>query len=56
MKTMTAVAALAAAPAVAQDGVGSLGITYQNTEVEAFGLEGEAESCHRYHHPAGQGF
>lgn len=40
-----AVAALAAAPAVAQDGVGSLGITYQNTEVEAFGLEGEAESA-----------
>jgi len=40
-----AVAALAAAPAVAQDGVGSLGITYQNTEVETFGLEGEAESA-----------
>ncbi|MGV9009833.1 outer membrane protein [Brevundimonas sp.] len=40
-----AVAALAAAPALAQDSVGSIGTTYKNSEIDAFGLNGESESA-----------
>jgi len=38
-----AVAALAAAPALAQDGVGSVGITYANTEIDALGVSAEGD-------------
>lgn len=38
-----AVAAFAAAPALAQDGVGSFGVTYSNVDLELAGLDGEAE-------------
>ncbi|MEJ6790990.1 hypothetical protein BrevBR_15715 [Brevundimonas sp. BR2-1] len=38
-----AVAAFAAAPALAQDGVGSIGVTYANTEVDFAGLTAEGE-------------
>jgi len=40
-----AVAALTAAPALAQDGVGSIGVTYSNTDVDVLGLSGEAEQA-----------
>lgn len=39
-----AVAALAAAPAFAQDGVGSIGVTYMNTELDVAGLGAESEA------------
>lgn len=38
-----AVAALAAAPALAQDGVGSVGVTYSNADIEVAGVDGEVE-------------
>lgn len=38
-----AVAVLAATPALAQDGVGSVGIAYSNTEVDVAGLSGEGD-------------
>ena len=39
----SAVAAFAAAPAFAQDAVGSIGMTYANSEVEVLGLEAEGD-------------
>lgn len=39
-----AVAALAAAPAFAQDGVGSIGVNYSNTDIDVVGLNGEVEA------------
>lgn len=38
-----ALAAFAAAPAFAQDGVGSVGVTWSNTQVDFAGLSGESE-------------
>lgn len=40
-----AVAALAAAPALAQDGIGSIGVSYSNTDVDFAGLSGDIESA-----------
>ncbi|MGZ9113249.1 MAG: outer membrane beta-barrel protein [Brevundimonas sp.] len=40
-----AVAAFAAAPAFAQDSVGSIGVKYSNTDIEFAGLSGEAETA-----------
>ena len=40
-----AVAALAAAPALAQDGIGSIGVSYSNTDVDYAGLSGDIESA-----------
>jgi len=40
-----AVAAFAAAPALAQDGIGSIGVVYSNGDLDAAGLEIEAESA-----------
>lgn len=49
MKTLllatAAVAAFAAAPALAQDSVGSIGATYVNTEVDALGVSDEADGA-----------
>lgn len=39
-----AVAAFAAAPAMAQDAIGSVGVTYQNSDIDFGPLNGEAES------------
>lgn len=40
-----AVAAFAAAPAFAQDSVGSIGVNYSNTDIDVAGLNGEAETA-----------
>lgn len=49
MKTLllatAALAAFAAAPAMAQDGVGSIGVNYSITNVEAFGLDGDFDAA-----------
>lgn len=39
-----AVAAFAAAPALAQDGVGSVGLTYSNADIDVVGVDAEVET------------
>jgi len=41
----TAFAALAAAPAMAQDGIGSIGVTYANSEIDVAGLSAEGDGA-----------